>query len=183
MDQAITIYLIPIAVILLGILGMRYHKKWSITHVIKGFHVYNRTEIKTEEKKAELTSAENKSAGGVDAIVYDLNPRTFGPERISAEDVAKIRETHKNLGRIVQDSDDGKDYYSLYRDGDKLTPVSIPQTLKYPPDMLYIPFLVKYPVALVFDVKVEKSLLQKWGHVILVACLSLAVVFLLVADK
>jgi len=181
MDNIFMIYILPVAVAAALIYGVSLLKKARQWGQVAASGDAGGKDI--------INEAESIIFKPINAMVYDLSTRDFYPEKIPGEKVKEIIGKFGTLGRVVNDDDDGKDYYSLVKElpGEELaseyTPLNIPQTLDQPPDKLYIPFMVKYPVAIVYDTVTEKTLMEKWGPFVWVGIISIVTIFLLVAGK
>jgi hypothetical protein len=129
----------------------------------------------TEDVLGEL---EDDGILPVQARIYDDANRTIYCATIEAEDVRKIRNKHKNLGRkwLYQN----RWLYALNKNTDgTYVPVNIADSMDNPPSKLYRA-IYQPEVDIVFNVQPERNLLQKYGAILLFAGVCLFIMFMMV---
>lgn len=165
MDSLIMLYLIPI--IIAGILLFLIKKRESGTTKRRGSDI-------------AITGV----LPSLEVMLVDIEARENYVTTLPGEKLAQIVEQCGQLGNKKHYDTYGKEYYTIFKNGDSYTTTMPEPNRKHPPEKLFICFEgLKYLVEAAMPKKSHDGIFQRYGPIIWVGILTLGVMFLLVAGK
>lgn len=173
MDNFLMTYIIPIAGagVLFGVYYFLFKKKpMPLKQEI--------TEVSTQAKEGEeeKDKKEEEVFEAVEARIYDNYTRSIYNSIIQGGTVKEIRKLFGNLGRKW--FKDGQWLYALNKSEEGLySPVVVPATMKEPPSKLHRA-LVQHAIGIMYDVKEERGLLQKYMPILIWTGVMIFIMFM-----